>query len=162
MRVKEIMTQDVKTCGAEDRLSTAARIMWDNDCGIVPIVADDGRLLGVVTDRDVCIACWSRDARPSEIPAAQAMSTALKTCSADDTVETAGQIMETSQVRRLPVTDTDGWLVGLISVSDLARAAARAQTVKQKGIPSTRFLGTIAAICRPRPATRHAPALVAS
>ena len=43
MRVKEIMTQDVKTCGAEDRLSTAARIMWDNDCGIVPIVADDGR-----------------------------------------------------------------------------------------------------------------------
>lgn len=157
MKVKEIMTHDVKTCAADAPLSVAAQIMWDNDCGIVPVVADDGRAVGVITDRDVCIACWSRDTRPSEIRVADCMSQPVKTCDTDETIETAEEIMRSGQVRRLPVTDADGRLVGIVSLNDMARAAERARAAKRKGIPSSRFVETLAAICRRRPVDRHTP-----
>jgi CBS domain-containing protein len=152
MKVEKIMTANVKTCGPHDSLGTAAQIMWDADCGIVPVVDEDGRVLGVVTDRDICIGCWSRDAQPSAVGVTDTMSTDVKTCRPEDSIAAAEKLMRDKQVRRLPVTDAKGRLVGIISLNDITREAEReaGQGSKRADIRPSEVVEALAAICRPR------------
>lgn len=150
MRVRDLMTKDVATCRSNDMLSNAAQIMWDRDCGCVPVLDDEMHVVGMITDRDICIAAHSRNASPSTIPVFTAMSPALYGCGADDTLAIAEQIMREHQVRRLPVLDRDGRLQGILSLSDLARAATEKRGDKSPGISIAAIEATFAAVCKPR------------
>jgi CBS domain-containing protein len=125
MNVSELMTKNAVTCRPEEPLYRAAQIMWDNDCGCVPVVDDSHKIQGMITDRDVCMAALMQGKSLSEIPIASAMSRAIYACSPDDDVEKAAELMRIRQVRRIPVLDPQGHVLGVVSLNDLARALSR-------------------------------------
>jgi CBS domain-containing protein len=114
------MTEDVFTCTPEASLAEATRIMWERDCGVVPVLDADGRVAGVVTDRDACMAAYTKGRPLAQIPVATVMSTGVHTCRPDDDLGHAEKIMRLKQVRRLPVVDDGDRLVGLLSLNDIA------------------------------------------
>jgi CBS domain-containing protein len=120
MLVKRIMTADVKSCSPDNTVAAAARIMSNRDCGIVPVVDAQQKLLGVITDRDVCLAVATRLRSPEELPVRDVMTKKIHTCSPDDDARAALNLMKNHAVRRLPVVMADGRLAGLISLDDLA------------------------------------------
>ena len=150
MKIHELMTKDVKACGPQDTLNTAAHLMWANDCGCVPVTDPDGHLQGMLTDRDVCMAAYTRGAPLEGLHVADAMSTNVYTVAPHETLARAEQVMAEHQVRRLPVVGESGSLVGLISLNDLARVATR-DTGRLRPAVSARELSTaLGAICKPR------------
>jgi len=119
------MTQAIFTCETHASLEGIARVMWDHDCGYVPIVDDHEKLAGVVTDRDVAMAAYLQGKRLADIPVSEVMSQHVHACRPDASVELAHEIMRSAEIRRLPVTDEHGKLVGLVTWSDLLAAAQR-------------------------------------
>ena len=152
MRVEQVMTRNVQTCQPEDHCDHAAAIMWDHDCGVLPVVAGDGsgRVVGMLTDRDVCMAAYTQGLTLREIPVASAMSQSLCSCRASDAVGVALRVMETNQVRRLPVVDADDCLVGVLSLADLGREAAREHGIAQPQVTDEAIGGALEAIAAPR------------
>jgi CBS domain-containing protein len=146
MHVKEIMSHPVVSCPATSTLDQAARLMWESDAGIIPVVNDQGRLAGVITDRDVCMAAYTQGQPLSAIPVTTAMAREVVAVHENDSVEQAEDLMRASQVRRLPILDAEGFPVGLISMSDLARLADR---TKRSGV-DREIVQTLAAVSRPR------------
>jgi CBS domain-containing protein len=122
MQAKEIMSSDPQCCTPEDTLRDAARMMADNDCGCLPVVEDKAgkRVIGVLTDRDIAIRGVARGKTPDS-KVNDVMSPAPACCSAEDDVEVVEKIMIDKQVRRVPVVDGDGRVVGMIAQADLAR-----------------------------------------
>ncbi len=123
MKVKELMTREIKACRADETLGRAAQLMWDNDCGFVPVIESDGlgALLGVVTDRDIAMAAYTQGKAPSTIPVMRVISHKPICCYQDDDIATAEHLMKSHQVRRLPVIDENRCIVGILSLNDLAR-----------------------------------------
>lgn len=147
MHVKEIMTHPVITCSVDSSLSFVARLMWDHDCGAIPVVDREGRLAGIVTDRDICMAAYTQGGALASIPVTTAMAKQVLASHLDDSVETAEELMAEGQVRRVPVIDNDGRPVGIVAMNDLARLAGRTR----KGGVDREVVQTLAAICVPRP-----------
>jgi len=152
MRVEELMQKVVRVCGPDDAISEAARIMWEADCGCVPVVAGDGRggLVGIITDRDVCMAAYTRGKALGELRVCDAMSRDLRTCSPQESLAAAAGAMRVARVRRLPVVDEAGQLLGIVSLSDLAREFARLRAGGKKGITAAEIGELLAGICEPR------------
>lgn len=147
MKVRDIMIAPVETARTDTDLGAVARTMWEHDCGIVPVVDAAGKVIGVVTDRDVCMATMTRHLLPERISAAQAMHSPVHACLADDPIESALDTMRKFQIRRVPVIDHAGQLVGIVSLNDIVRAS------ETRGAPaSTAVVSTLAAVC----AHRHA------
>lgn len=119
MLVKSIMTSEVKVCAPDTSLAAAARIMSSRDCGIVPVVDSRGKLIGVITDRDVCLAVGTRFQSPEELAVRDVMTRKVYTCSPDDDARRALNLMKNHAVRRVPVVTADGHLRGLVSIDDL-------------------------------------------
>ena len=128
MKVKELMVPSVRACFANEDLAKAARLMWEHDCGCVPVLSDQARVIGMITDRDICMAVFFHCVPMSEIRVSEAMSRQLFVCSADDELASAETIMNDKKVRRLPVLNTEGRMVGLISFSDIAERADQEHT----------------------------------
>jgi CBS domain-containing protein len=149
MKVEQLMTKDVRCCSRSDSANDAARVMWEHDCGFVPVVEPDGsgRVAGVVTDRDLCIAAYTQGRPLRDIPLDWIMSTRVFTCQAGDSLATAEGKMREGQLRRLVVVDAAGHAVGVLSLSDLARAART-----RKGITWTEVAETLASISEQRKA----------
>lgn len=144
MTVKELAALDVRSCAPETDLATAAKIMWDCDCGIVPVVTEDRKVVGMVTDRDICIAAATRGARPSDIQVRDVMSGDVAGCRLDDDANAALKTMKKRRVRRLPVLDRQDRLAGILSMNDLImRAECRAGA----GVSGEAFLEALKAIC---------------
>jgi CBS domain-containing protein len=152
------MTKNVSSVQSGDSLSKAAKIMWDCDCGAIPVVEDGGRAVGMITDRDICMAAWTQDRALSTISIPQAMSQAIYSCSPDDSLAAAEEVMRSRQVRRLPVLDAEGRLQGIISLADIVRAAERDQGRRTKDVVSDEVASTLAHICQPRAAGQAVPA----
>jgi CBS domain-containing protein len=149
MRVNQLMTSSPRACRPDDHLDAAARIMWDADCGAVPVIDTEQRVVGIVTDRDACMAAYTQGRPLASIPVSDAMATQLFTCHENDDIAEAERLMREAQVRRLPVVDEQGRLVGLLSLNDLAREASH--NGKSRGAPEPEDLAaTLAAICTPR------------
>jgi len=119
MKARDLMTKDVKTCSPTDTLTHAARIMWDHDCGCVPVVGADATVAGMITDRDVCMATYTQGRAPADIRVETAMSHEIYGCAPDDSIEVIEATMQRHQVRRLPVLNRDKRLVGVIALADL-------------------------------------------
>jgi CBS domain-containing protein len=152
MNVEQLMTKDVRTCRPEESLNEAARIMWEMDVGCVPVIAADGtgRVLGIVTDRDICMAAYTQGRPLFEIPVSEAMSKSVVACLPDETIAKAAERMRERHVRRLPVIDDAEQLLGLISLTDIAREAAQERRKKTKAVSDADIGKTLAAICEPR------------
>jgi CBS domain-containing protein len=148
MQVKQIMTTDIATSRPDTNLAAISKLMWDRDCGFVPVVDAAGKVVGVITDRDICIASATRRLVPEQIPAAQAMKRApIQTIQPEEMIDKALATMRQFQVRRLPVIAADGTLKGVISMNDIVMAAQQ----KEGPVPAD-ILSTLAAICAHRPA----------
>ncbi len=149
MRVEDLMAKDIRTCTPETRLNEAVRLMWEADCGCVPVIAA-GRIVGIVTDRDACMAAYTRGRPLWDIAVRDAMTTAVRTCGAADSLERAVETMREAKVRRLPVIDVSSQVVGLLSISDIARAISTQRVAKVRRELSDAIAEALAAICEPR------------
>jgi CBS domain-containing protein len=123
MKVGELMSRNVRTCLPTDSINDAARIMWDSDCGCVPVVRDDGKVVGMITDRDICMAAYTQGRSLMHMTVESAASKSVVTVGEDEILRRAAELMRGAQVRRLPVVDGAGKLVGLLSLADFARRA---------------------------------------
>jgi CBS domain-containing protein len=142
------MTQPVHTCRVDQPVQAAAQIMWEQDCGIVPVVDHEGRLAGVITDRDICMAALFQHHLLTEIAVTKVMANDIATCRQTDQVIDAEHLMSLRQVHRLPVVDEDGTPIGMLSLSDVARRIRQASSgAKNNGAAD--LAETIAAICEP-------------
>ena len=125
VRVAEIMSKTVRCCGPKQDLAAAARLLWTGDCGVLPVVTGPERkVVGMITDRDICMAGWTQGRALAEIPVEVAMADHVVTCTPDEDALDIVDRLRDQHVRRLPVVDEAGQLLGVVSLVDLARAAA--------------------------------------
>jgi CBS domain-containing protein len=153
MKVKDVMTRDVRSCTPDTDLAAAAALMLDGDCGLLPIV-QDGRIAGVVTDRDLFIALGTRDKRASELTVGDVIQAPALTCKPDDDIQAALDTMKQHRIRRLPVEGFGGAVVGIVSMNDIVLAAGA-----RKPVAEAQVVSTLQSICSHHRAT---PRIVAA
>ena len=129
VKVQELMTRECLACDPADSLATAALRMWEGDCGILPVV-DHGRVVGVITDRDICMALTFMHRPASDCAVAEVASGELWSCAPGDDVVRALATMGRQRVRRLPVVE-DGRLVGIIAINDLVACAGESPDLRE-------------------------------
>jgi CBS domain-containing protein len=147
MNASELMTREVHSCSINDSLQRAVQLMWEHDCGVVPVVDDQNKVVGMITDRDVAIAAYTQGRPLWEIPLSSAMAHHVHGVREDDDLETVETLMRRVRVRRIPVLDGDGRLKGILSMNDLARHAHRGR--KGDGLRPDSIVQTLAAVCEP-------------
>lgn len=153
MRVEQVMTRNVMVCTDADSLNRAAQLMWDNDCGCVPVLSadGDGGLVGIITDRDVAMAAYTQGKPLYAIPVTSAMAHEVIACHIQDGISQAEALMRDNRVRRLPVLDKNERLVGMLSLSDVAREAQREATAGRLAeVTEGSVSETLATLCQPR------------
>ena len=119
MLVKDVMTRNVTSCRTESNLAELAEVMWNQRCGVLPILDDSGRVMGIITDRDICIALGTRNIRASEVLARDVSPPGYIGCTPDTDVRDALRTMAAEEISRLPVIDEAGQLVGILSIDDI-------------------------------------------
>jgi CBS domain-containing protein len=147
------MSAPAHSCRTDTDLAAVARIMWESDCGVVPVTDESGRIIGVVTDRDICIASATRRMLPEQLRAEDVMTKSVATCGPDDGISELLATMKERKVRRVPIVDAEGRLQGIVSMNDIVLAAdgIRRPTAGQ-------IVETLAAICEHRPVALQAVA----
>lgn len=120
--VEDIMTRTPWCCGPETNLAAVVESMWIHDCGVLPVVAE-GRVMGMITDRDVAIALGTRNVAAREITAIEAATAPAVYCRENDDIHAALHLLGEARVRRLPVVNANDVLVGVIGINDLILAA---------------------------------------
>ena len=120
MRVKERMTQPLATCHVNDGLHVAAQLMWDRNCGAVPVVNDDGQLVGILTDRDICMAAYVRGLPLDAILVNSVMTKHVISADPEQDLHDIEMMMRKGRVRRIPVVDQDNRPIGIVSQADFA------------------------------------------
>ncbi len=153
MNVSQLMNRTVEITRAGDTLAQAAATMWEHDLGCLAVVSEsDGaaKVIGMITDRDVCMAALMQGKALHEIPVAMAMSKEVVSCAPNDSLIAAEERMRAAQLRRLPVIDADSHLVGIVSLNDLAREAERNVGRKGRAVSAEEVTVTLAAVTRAR------------
>ena len=125
MKAKDIMTRKPKCVTPETSVREAARLMKEEDVGVLPVVDRDGsdRLIGIVTDRDIAIRHVAEGHDSSSCPVSEAMTSSVRTAREDDDVDAVMDLMGKEQVRRIPVIDERGGLIGIVAQADIVREA---------------------------------------
>jgi CBS domain-containing protein len=154
MKVGDWMSRRVVTCRAQDDANHAARLLWDEDLGCLPVVDGAGRMVGIVTDRDLFMGAYLRGRGLRELDVGACMGTHVQTCRPEDALEKAVQLMAEHQLRRLPVIDAGGALIGTFTLSDAARAAASAREARTQRILADAVCAALASVSAPRRAPR--------
>ena len=147
MLVRTAMTSEVACCSPDENLAQAVARMWNRRCGALPIVDGRGSVLGLLTDRDICIALGTRNVRASEVLVEEVKLPSVFTCSPDDDALHALEIMAAQNIKRLPAVE-DGRLVGILSIDDLLRCAVADPAGEE--IPEAAPLDTLRKILRAR------------
>jgi CBS domain-containing protein len=144
MKASELMTPSPSCASADDSIQDVARMMRDNDVGSVPIVDESGRVVGIVTDRDLAVRALA-EGKATQLRVRDVMTASPSTCGPDDDVKDVQQTMSANQVRRVPVVDASGHVVGIIAQADLALAADQkisekevAKVIEKISEPATR------------------------
>ena len=121
MKVQDLMTDKIITVSQEEPVSAAARLLSRYNIGSLPVCGRDGRLRGLLTDRDIVLRCVAAEEDAAEVKVSEVMTRRLVSVRAEDSAKNAAELMSERQVRRLPV-EKDGKLVGMLSLGDLAKA----------------------------------------
>lgn len=158
MKVKDVMTPDAKAVWITESLANAAREMWENDCGALPVIKDGRKVVGMITDRDICMAGAMRNQSLSQISVEEIMNKRVFAAELDEHIDHALQTMREHQIRRLPVLDAEGELSGIVSMNDIV-LHAKARNGKKPAIDYADVVKTYQAICsHPVPMVQEAAA----
>jgi CBS domain-containing protein len=149
--VRSMMTVDVVTCSAIDTLHRAAQIMWERDCGAVPVVDASGRVAGIVTDRDLAMGAFTQGLPLVAIPVGGVASGRVHTVSVGASVDDVVAVMGRERVRRVVVIDAHQKVVGIVSLADVARFVAGLGPSRQDA--ALVLAGLVAALSEPRRAS---------
>ncbi len=156
MKIRNLMATNVETCGPDSDLASVAMIMWRNDCGVVPVVEPATmKTIGMLTDRDICMAVATQHRPAKDIHVRQVMSGRLISVHEDDDLAIALETMRTEQVRRLPVLDRNDVLTGVLSINDLVLAAKAPSGRARADVPIEYVMDTLKAVCAHRPLEQH-------
>ncbi len=146
MQVEDLMTKDVSFCNPGTSAAAAAEIMWTRDCGVLPVLGDSDRVVGIVTDRDLFIALGTGNRPASELPVGEIMQREPAVCAPDDDVRNALRTMAQQRVHRLPVVNKSGALEGMLSMNDVVLRAKPGTD----GVFKDDVIRTLKAICEHR------------
>jgi CBS domain-containing protein len=158
MKVQDVMTSEVKCCLPETSLATVATMMWESDCGVLPVVNDENKVVGMITDRDIAIAVATKGRLASEISVSETISGKVYSATPEEDIHTALKTMRHERVHRLPIVNEQGMLHGILSLNDVV---LRAEEEKGRHHPELNYedaMSTIKAICEHRTAQRAATA----
>jgi len=147
MKVKDVMTPEAKACWITESLTDAAKAMWENDCGILPVIKDGRKVVGLITDRDICMATAIRESNPSSISVEEVMSGEVYAAGLEDDIHQALETMQERKVRRLPVVDPEGELKGILSMNDIVLKAKEPKGKKAPQLAYADVVKTYKAIC---------------
>jgi CBS domain-containing protein len=144
MKIKHVMTKDPTCCVSSDTAQRAARIMRDEKAGVVPVIENEQshKIVGIVTDRDLCmnVVAEGRDPRTTQVH--ECMTTTVVCCSPQDSVDKATELMRDNQIRRVPAVDDQHRLVGIVSMADIVgRANVKGRVT---AVRAARFYGGLA------------------
>lgn len=150
MRIEDFMTRDVATCHPADSLVEAAAAMWCRDCGALPVVdPENGKLAGMITDRDICMAAYTKGLPLRQIRVSEVMTKDVVSCRFDDEMATAHETLREHHIRRVPVVDGEHRVVGIVTLNDLALRAAAATGASGRELKG-QLADTLGSICRHR------------
>jgi CBS domain-containing protein len=119
MKVQDVMMRTPASCTPETNLGTAVEMLWNRDCGILPVVDARQKVIGIVTDRDLCVALGTRNKLPGKVTVGEVAKGEVYACRAQDDIHVALQTMAQYKVRRLPVVDREGVLQGILSMDNV-------------------------------------------
>lgn len=132
MKVKDVMKTDVGFCSTEDSPVKAAEIMLRRDCGVVPIVDAENKIVGMLTDRDLCLAIIARKRKASTVKCKDLINGKAIVCAGDDNLEDVLRKMRKHRIKRLPVVEKSGELVGILSITDIMLSIRKDKSLKKK------------------------------
>lgn len=146
--VADVMTPAPRTCRRNDSLVAAAKILWEQDCGAVPVVDDGGRVVGMITDRDCLMAAFTRGRKLEDLSVQSAMAHMVFSVRTTDSVDAALRRMTEHAVRRLPAVDEHARIAGIVSFADLCQA--------KSGVAAAPIAQAAATLTAPRGASTNA------
>lgn len=146
MMVKDVMKKDAATCASDSDLSTVVGLMRDRDCGFLPVVDSNGIVVGVITDRDICLAAGSKQRPLGRVSVDEAMSHPVFSCFPDENLKVVLATMAKHRVRRLPVLNKFGHLEGVLSIDDIVSAP-----VRRGGPTADEIVAALKGVYTPRP-----------
>jgi CBS domain-containing protein len=143
MKVQDLMTHNVVCVTSDQSLNDAARLMWEHNCGCVPVVDAENHVVGMLTDRDIAMSAYITGNRLADTPVSSAQSRQVVSCKPDNDLGTVEGLMQAHQVHRVPVVGDNHELVGIVSLNDLAVAyKSGVRSIKPKDL-----CNTLSAIC---------------
>lgn len=142
VRVQGVMTEEVRSCTPNTPLSDSAAILWDRDRGALPVI-EDGKVAGITTDRDICIALGTRDRLPHTVPMRDAGTRPVVTCGPEDERRKVLELKRQYQIRRIPVVDAEQRLRGIVSINDIV---LRAEGRRSKELSHEEVIKTMKAV----------------
>jgi CBS domain-containing protein len=149
MFIEDIMKAPVVTCAMRDTLDKVAGLMWDGDCGAI-VVVEGSRPIAMITDRDICMAAYTSGKKLSDIRVSTAASRVVHALRDTDPLDQAEALMRDAQVRRVPVVDKSGALVGILTANDLICNAGTLGR-RRHALSAETLVRTLAGICAPTP-----------
>jgi CBS domain-containing protein len=150
MEVRRIMTSNVAACSPDTNLSAAAGLMWHHDCGVIPVIDENRKVVGVITDRDICMAAAMSSRPASQMAVSEVISGEVFACAPEDDVSEALATMQSRRVLRLPVVDGEGTLQGILSMNDIVLRAEDGRKRAGDGISYAEVIDTRKVIGQPR------------
>jgi CBS domain-containing protein len=155
MQVKDLMIGTPCYCLPETNLASATELMWNANCGCLPVLSADGKVSGVITDRDICVALGTRNRVAGDVTVGEVISGKVHSCAPEDEIHLALQTFREARVRRLPVVGRDGSLAGLLSMDDILSRAEPKGLGKEPELSTDEVIRTFRSI-----ALRRAPEVV--
>jgi len=151
MKVTDVMAKPPAFCSPQTNLAAAVEILWRQNCGILPIVDSKEKVVGLVTDRDICVALGTRNRLPSEITVSEVASGKVIACKPDDDLRGALATMAQAKVRRLPVIDGAGKLQGILSIDDVVLRAETGTVKRDSELSFEDIANTLKVLYTPQP-----------
>ncbi len=148
MKVKEAMTPNPTAIWLTESLADAAKLMWENDCGVLPVIKDGRKVVGMITDRDICMAVAMRDRNPSSVSLEEVMTGQVYSVNPEDEIDQALEAMQEHKIRRLPVVNAEGELEGILSMNDVVLNAKTSDGARGSSIGYGDVVKTYQAICQ--------------
>src|SRR4030095_10720552 len=150
MKVEDVMTRDVEYCTLETNLAAAAMQMWDRDCGVLPVVDEQRKVIGMITDRDICMKAATNHQDIAAIKVEELTSGPIHTCKPETDIRAALEALQRAFVSRLPVVNDAGQLEGILSVSDILRLSWEKVDKATPGVTYADVVSTFKVISAPR------------
>lgn len=147
MKIRDLMTEHSATCTPDQTVEEVSLMMWNGDFGAVPVIDDQQRITGMITDRDIAMACALQHRGESDIRVGDVIGQQeMTTCQPEDDVERVLEKMEEHKVRRLPVVDDAGHVEGIVSLADIIACSGRG---KRSSCPAGRLVSALRSIATP-------------